>query len=230
MTRRRPPDRLDQLVECAVQVFTERGYRRTQMADVARALGVAPGTLYLYVESKEALFDLVVRRAFTPNPEPIENLPLPTPKPGTTLRHLRDRMLDETRLPTLRAALARSRVKDPNAELEAVVRELYTMIASQWRGVKLLDRSALDWPELAAIYFDEVRRPLIADLERYLRRCAKRGILRHIPDFEVAARVILESIAWFALHRYTDPSATAIKDEPAVTTIATILSHGLLKE
>jgi AcrR family transcriptional regulator len=33
------------------------------MADVAEALGVAKGTLYLCVESKEALFDAVLRYA-----------------------------------------------------------------------------------------------------------------------------------------------------------------------
>ena len=35
----------------ATDVFIERGYRQTQMADVARAMGVAKGTVYLYVVS-----------------------------------------------------------------------------------------------------------------------------------------------------------------------------------
>ena len=60
MARQTPPDRLPQLIACATRVFIEQGYRRTQMDDVAAALGVAKGTLYLYVESKEALFDLVL--------------------------------------------------------------------------------------------------------------------------------------------------------------------------
>jgi len=48
MARTVPDDRLARLVECATQVFIEQGYRRTQMADVAKALGVAKGTLYHY--------------------------------------------------------------------------------------------------------------------------------------------------------------------------------------
>jgi len=36
-----PPDRLSQLVQCATDVFIAQGYQRTQMADVAAALGVA---------------------------------------------------------------------------------------------------------------------------------------------------------------------------------------------
>jgi AcrR family transcriptional regulator len=51
------------LIEVATQTFVARGYRLTQMSDVAEALGVAKGTLYGYVESKEALFDAAVRLA-----------------------------------------------------------------------------------------------------------------------------------------------------------------------
>lgn len=39
MARRRPPERLEELARCAIEVFSERGYRRTQMADVAQRLG-----------------------------------------------------------------------------------------------------------------------------------------------------------------------------------------------
>ena len=49
MARGIPAGRLEQLVDCATRVFIDQGYRRTQMADVADALGVAKGTLYLYV-------------------------------------------------------------------------------------------------------------------------------------------------------------------------------------
>ncbi|MBI3798372.1 MAG: helix-turn-helix transcriptional regulator [Deltaproteobacteria bacterium] len=51
MARTIPPDRLAHLVHCATDVFIAQGYQRTQMADIAAALGVAKGTLYLYVES-----------------------------------------------------------------------------------------------------------------------------------------------------------------------------------
>jgi AcrR family transcriptional regulator len=45
MPRRPSPDRLEQVMAAALRVFAEKGYRRAQMADVARAMGVAPGTL-----------------------------------------------------------------------------------------------------------------------------------------------------------------------------------------
>src|SRR5215813_521923 len=113
MARKIPPDRLPHLVICATNVFITQGYRRTQMDDVATALGVAKGTLYLYVESKEALFDLVVRCA---DAEPLlpqlRPLPLPTPKPGATLNYVRERLAQNQTFPALTAALARQRVRD----------------------------------------------------------------------------------------------------------------------
>ena len=52
-----PPDETPaRILEAALMVFSRYGYRRASMDDVAREAGVAKGTLYLYHESKEALF------------------------------------------------------------------------------------------------------------------------------------------------------------------------------
>src|SRR5512147_2581245 len=120
MARARPADRLDRLIAAAARVFTTRGYRRTQMADVARAMGVAPGTLYLYVASKEALFDLVIQRAFVAEDDlPPLTLPLPTPPPGLILEHVRARVRNDGGMPLLEAALRRRRPADVEEELRA---------------------------------------------------------------------------------------------------------------
>lgn len=230
MARVRPSDRIDQLIEAAVAVFTERGYRRTQMADVARALGVAPGTLYLYVSSKEALFDLVIRRAFVDGtPETIEAFPLPTPSPGATLAHLRERMESEATLPTLRASLRRRSAGDARAELTAILRELYALVARWRRGIRMLDRSALDWPELATLYATDVRQRMIGDLGDYLRRGGRNGRLRPLVHPEIAARLLIESVAWFAMHRHGDPQPPAVTDEDAIETIIAVALDGLLE-
>ena len=136
MARKTPPDRLLQLIACATTVFIDQGYRRTQMDEVAVALGVAKGTLYLYVESKEALFDLVVRCADAEPPLPqFGLLPLPTPKPGVTLDYVRERLAQNQTLPALTAALARQRVRDVGAELAAILAELYDTLARNRHSV-----------------------------------------------------------------------------------------------
>lgn len=231
MARKVPADRFQTLVDCATQVFIEQGYARTQMADVAEAMGVAKGTLYLYVESKEALFDLVVRSLGAEQPLATPpKLPHPTPKPGATLRFLRKRVSEQPPSPALLAALGRKRVADPRAELEAVVREIHHTLSANRRGIKLMDRSAQFHPELSAVWFSDARRGLIRALATYLRNRIAQRQLKAVPDPEVAARVILETITTWAVHRHWDPSPESIDDQIAEDTVVQFIVGGLKAE
>ncbi|HEU5083529.1 MAG TPA: TetR family transcriptional regulator [Acidimicrobiales bacterium] len=49
-------ERKQQLVECAAQLFAERGFAETRIKDIVDAAGVAKGLFYWYFENKEALF------------------------------------------------------------------------------------------------------------------------------------------------------------------------------
>ena len=50
-----PADKRGAILRAATDVFAERGYFNAQVADVARAAGVAAGTVYLYFRSKDDL-------------------------------------------------------------------------------------------------------------------------------------------------------------------------------
>ncbi len=228
MARKTPPDRLSHLIVRATTIFIDQGYRRTQMDDVAAALGVAKGTLYLYVASKEALFDLVVRCADAAPPlPPLAHLPLPTPAPGSTLEYIRERLARNQTLPALTAALARQRVKDARAELTTILRELYDTLARNRYGIKLLDRSAQDLPELAALWFDTARGGLIATFTHYLKTRMDRKLLRPLLDAAVAARLIIETIAFWAVHRHWDPRPQVVDDTVARDTVIQFLLNAL---
>ncbi len=208
MPRAAPASRVDDLVDVALRTFRAQGYERTQMADVARSLGVAPGTLYRYVEGKEALFHLVIDRAVGPPAPPPPALPVPTPPPGATERRLRERVAEALRFPKLEAALGRRRVADPRAELEGIVREVFERVAALRLGADLVERSAHERPELARVWFREARPAFFERLSEYVRRRVERGQFRPVPDAAVAARFLVESITWFARHRHNDPGAT----------------------
>jgi len=231
MPRTVPDDRLAQLVDRATEVFIARGYRRTQMADVAEALGVAKGTLYLYVESKDALFDLVARGADDPaafaKPPP---LPVRTPKPGATVKYVRERLAAHQVPAALTAALARKRVQDPRAELEEIVRELYATLARNRRGIKLLDRAAPEYPELGAVWFEGARGGLLRLLGRYLADRARRNLLRSFPDVAVAARLVIETTVFWAVHRHWDPHPQPVDEAAAKDTVVRFLVNALAKE
>src|SRR5512134_3176852 len=117
MPRSIPENRFHDLIEAATAVFLEQGYRRTQVADVAARMGLAKGSVYTYVESKEALFHAVLLNADRAEPLGLPAvLPVPTPPPGATLEEVRKRVA-RNRLPLLGEALARRRVSDVRAEL-----------------------------------------------------------------------------------------------------------------
>jgi TetR/AcrR family transcriptional regulator len=63
---RRPEDRPQELVAAALDLFVEKGFAATRLDDVAARAGVSKGTLYLYFDSKEALFKAVIESAVIP--------------------------------------------------------------------------------------------------------------------------------------------------------------------
>ena len=63
-TRRRLPrgEREQQIIDCAIQVFTRRGYSAASVDEIAELAGVSKPLVYLYLESKEGLFLACLRR------------------------------------------------------------------------------------------------------------------------------------------------------------------------
>src|SRR4051794_28014449 len=52
----------DAILRAAIDVFAERGFFNAQVADVARAAGVAAGTVYLYFRGKDDLLVSIFER------------------------------------------------------------------------------------------------------------------------------------------------------------------------
>ena len=231
MPRRIPAERFTELVRAATQVFIARGYRRTQMADIAEALGVAKGTLYLYVESKEALFLLCARHcdAVGDVPQPTE-LPVPHPVAGETLRVLEEKVARESGLPALERALTRSRVRDARLELEGILREIYATMRRNRNALELIDRCGQDHPELATSVQREVREFTQRRLARYLEaRGSGRG-LRPIGDAFLAARVAMETLTTWAVHIAWDPVPQSFDEKQTEDTVVAFVLNALLRD
>ena len=63
---RRPEERPEELIEAAIEVFGEHGFRAATLEAVAGRAGVSKGTVYLYFTSKEDLFRAMVERKIVP--------------------------------------------------------------------------------------------------------------------------------------------------------------------
>lgn len=231
MARSAPDDRFARLIDASAEVFIRQGYRRTQMQDIADALGVAKGTLYACVESKAALFDAALTYADWLQPLPgAGNLPLPDIDHATLLENFRERISQATKGLELTAVLKRKDVRDPVTEFSSVIHDLYNRLSQNRKAIKILDRSSLDQPELAELWFEETRRVQLAALTRYLDRRIAQGGFRKLRNLEVFARAILETVVFWAVHRHWDPAPQKVVEEEIPSILVDMLLNGLTRE
>ena len=57
--------RRSEILDAAAKVFATKGFVATHMEDIAEAARLAKGTLYLYFQSKDAIYQATVRQAMT---------------------------------------------------------------------------------------------------------------------------------------------------------------------
>jgi AcrR family transcriptional regulator len=224
-------ERLPELIAAAVRVFTREGYRSARMSDVAAELGLSEAAIYRYVGSKEGLFVLAIRHALLLEDLPEGDLPL-SPAPLTvTLRDAREFIAEVVPFGTLAEALSGpgfSAGLDATAELEQILRELFQLESRTREAADMLERSARELPEMADLLNAGIRGPVLAALTEYLSGGVQAGTLRRTPDAAATARLVLETLTWFARHRFSDPDGAAIADDLAEDTAVDALVHALI--
>lgn len=203
----RRPHRQD-IIEAAAHAFAFAGFHRTQMADIAERAGVALGTLYRHASSKDAWFaDALAFGACAASPaEAFQE--------GS--RSIETFLLSN--LPTWFAEDALSALlagEQDEAPFESVVEAVYDEIAKRRYAIRILDRSAHDLPRLNDIYIQRIRLPALTKLNAYLRQMQELDRLAPLSDTHASSRFILETCAWFAMHRLFSPGGADISDTVA---------------
>lgn len=231
MARTIPADRLQKLLEAATRTFISAGYRQTQMADVAEVLGVAKGTLYGYVESKAALFDAAIRFADGHVALPdAAALPLKTPAPGATVRSLEERIAEEVGGLALVEVAKILECRDLGAELREVLVDFYRRADRNRFAIKLVDRCSSEYPDLAGVWFGRGRWAQHELLIEYMNARIEAGAMRPVPSVPIAARTVLETIAFWAVHRHWDPSPQAIDEATVENAVVDLIVHSFIPE
>ncbi len=228
MPRARPEERLTSIATAATKIFGRQGYRRTRVADVATEAGISSGSVFTYVESKEALFHLVFDHGFGTLGEVVPPLPLPTPAPGETVELIRQglRKIPAVRL---RSALDDDAPGDVASELRGIVEERYDIVSGRWPMLAVIERCAVDLPDIEHMYFGSVRGRYFDQLARYLETRSSQGSIRALDDAALTARVITESIAWFAWKRHESRDASLYDDAASRATVVEFICTSLLR-
>jgi len=223
---------LTAIAVAALAVFTRDGFAAAQVADIARQAGLSVGTLYLYADSKQALFELAVRTAA---PEPnarrdidLAALPLRALGIEVTAAFLDDAVRQRARWPVLKAALRASAPRDVDSEIAAIVGELFDLLSHGRAMIWLFDRCAWELPWLRNIYVERMRGPYFGDLARYVRRRGKMPRLGGGKYPAAVSRAVVEMVAWMAIHHAQDPDPVQFDHAAARRACIAIACGGLL--
>lgn len=229
MPRKRAPHRIDQIADAATEVFIQQGYGPAKIAAIAQVARVGPGTIYLYAEGKEALFDLAIRRALEDPSVFTLTMPHPNPGPGAVADALWRCLQHAAHFPQLWLAADSPAPKQIEPEVTGIVTELYRWLHRYRRSIKLVERCGGDWPDVSQVFYRRFWRGGVRRLADYLQRRITEGVLPARPDPLAAAHLVVESLAWMAVHREWTADAAgfpaAVIEETAVTMVVGMMAN-----
>ena len=81
---------------------------------------------------------------------------------------------------------------------------------------------------MAAAWYRHGRVHLLERIAAYLEQRAASGHLSPVPDFLVQARIVLETLTMWSVHRLGDPAPQALDEEGASALLVRFVSSGLL--
>ncbi|MBD5802562.1 putative HTH-type transcriptional regulator YfiR [Azoarcus sp. Aa7] len=158
--RRRKEARPQELTAAALSLFVEKGFAATRLDDIAERAGVSKGTLYLYFDSKDALFKAVIQEGIVP------------------ALHAGEVLLDEydDPLELLRAILLGWWERIGSTELGGIP--------------KLMMSEARNFPDVALYYEQEVLQRGTALLRKAVARGVDRGVFRQVDPEAICSVLI----------------------------------------
>ncbi|MDY6984077.1 MAG: TetR/AcrR family transcriptional regulator, partial [Pseudomonadota bacterium] len=159
------------IIDAALEEFTAQGFTATKLDDVAVRAGIGKGTIYLYFDSKESLFEEVVRRNLLGGREMVENF-VATFEGSTAellTQHFRNMYLftQNDKIPPLMA---------------------------------MITGEAVRFPSLSRFFYDEVIKPMQELMRRIVRRGIERGEFRADVD-DIYIQILFAPVLLGALNR-----------------------------
>jgi len=178
----RSAERRAAIVEAALNEFIARGFTATRIDDVAKAAGVAKGTIYLHFKDKESMFEELVRTALVPL---VNRIAAPQIPVGTV------RDVIEAFAATFIREVANTRRGDI---------------------IRLIVAEGPRFPAIADFYYREVISRGLAGMRALIELAIARGEIRHkelarYPQIVVAPAIV--AVIWqslFARHSPLDAS------------------------
>jgi AcrR family transcriptional regulator len=163
-TREQALLRAEELLDCALEVFLDRGFDHATIEGIAATAGMAKRTIYARYPDKETLFRAAVQRAIDRWVVPVEEL----------------RSLDTGDLEETLIAVATARLRSATSP-------------SGVRLQRILNAEAYRFPELSRIAYDQGSKPAVTFIADVLARHAATGSIA-IDDPELLGTSFLSLV------------------------------------
>ena len=201
LRRRRKEARPGELQAAALALFVEKGFAATRLDDVAARAGVSKGTLYLYFDSKVALFQSVIEEGVAPILDAADHM------------------------------IATHEGNSETLIRQLVTSLWSQVVGTQLEGLtKLVVSEARNFPEIAQFYYDKVIHRSRLQLLRVVERAISRGEFRPL-DVKATVDAIILPILMMAIWRHSLCDCGPMSDPQLfLSTLSDILVSGLRKE
>lgn len=153
---RRKAERPSEILEAAFEEFALHGYAATRLEDVAARAGVTKGTIYVYFENKERVFEALVQQR------------------GNDMRERLAPFFEDRGDPTIETIR-----EDLLFLFQACSDDL-----RQQELLRMLISEATRFPAVVDAHFESVFDPVIEKLRERLKRAAELGNIRSAPVLE----------------------------------------------
>ena len=226
MTNENQKERLINIANAATIIFVEKGYKNTQMINVAQHLNVSVGTLYIYIKSKKALYDITLMSIFDNNfYNKIQNLPFEGIEHNILLEQYVHKVFNKY-ISDYKNIIEK---KDIDNDFEIVISSIFTLMTNYWPGMSIFEKGDDSWPKFSKYYFN-IRSEYFDLLKIYIEKKISQNIIRPLENIDIYSRLIIETIAWFAIHRNFDEDLKKFDNSTIKNIVIDSLKHSFLRE
>lgn len=187
--------RLEKIYREAGRLFLTKGYANTKMAEIAKASGIAVGTMYSSFSGKDAVFSFVLHA--TLDPEYFAGdvaLPI-TPKPVSELIPLLKRLEDILNL-ILNITNDTGRLQK---DFSTLAGELFDFFSAYLLATDNIKKNPEIYQELRETYLP-VEKKYFLSLQDCLRRYMEAGQIRPLEHIASHASYLTDTTTWWALN------------------------------
>ncbi|HIJ65883.1 MAG TPA: TetR/AcrR family transcriptional regulator [Candidatus Hydrogenedentes bacterium] len=199
--RRRPKQRPKQVMDAALEVFSQKGFGAATMDEIAAEAGISKGTIYLYFPSKDELFLAMVRARLDEVLELLPQVPLDQALDLEGLaKHLGKELLDILMSPRFS--------------------KVFPLVMAEVNHL----------PGLKKLYQEEILPKVNIELADILEAGMALGFVKRAGPV-IAARCLLGMFMVFSLTQevFGAKEVTPMHSDEIVDTIVSIFFHGLMQ-